>query len=377
MNKLIHIINKKTAVLLALFVLLGIAGCSSGIPVTENITEDNTEDTEMTNEQTTEEVIDGGDYICGGTTDNSDVNAPKVIESKDIVKFSADVYLVGEWSPGMEEGKYYFRVEEDDNGVLTAYENTLGLSHKADDELLTALQEMVDEQELAKMNGKNIVTAGLPPEYQEIYVDIDYASGENISFVINNDPEYEWEQKLYMTFADWFESQGDSSLVPPRATGKVSKLSIYYYENSLHYDIGDLNVSEEDSINGETYILNKSVFDGTKKETVYDKDIAFPEDYFDKITEIISKYDLRPFDNRSVLYGEGRNSLNEDSFGSSTLQIFIDYEDGYSIHISVSDKEDIDMLKPLVDELMTYHDYIFEGGSEISSTGDAESTTEE
>ena len=37
---------------------------------------------------------------AGGVTDRTDPNAPKTIESKELVGFYASFYLRGEWTPG-------------------------------------------------------------------------------------------------------------------------------------------------------------------------------------------------------------------------------------------------------------------------------------
>ena len=105
--------------------------------------------------------------ISGGTVDRTDHDAPKVIESKDMSEFYTSFYLRDRWT-AEERHTFQFQVNQDDGGTLTASEYHSGIRFPADQELLTALQEVVDQKNLAAMNGVYKVTAGLPRNIRNV-----------------------------------------------------------------------------------------------------------------------------------------------------------------------------------------------------------------
>ncbi|MBQ1580323.1 MAG: hypothetical protein IIZ86_04255, partial [Firmicutes bacterium] len=108
----------------------------------------------------------------GGNTTHIDANAPKEIGSKEIADFYAHFYLQGEWGKGDGDREYIFEIKPDESGTLIASESGSGVQMTADEELLAALQRVIDENQLASQNGIYDVTAGLPPEFQACGVDI-------------------------------------------------------------------------------------------------------------------------------------------------------------------------------------------------------------
>ena len=148
----------------------------------------------------------------GGRIDQTDHDAPKVIQSKEISSFYASFFLAEHQN---KEGKhdFLFRIETDEEDVLTASEESSGLSQPADQALLDTLQEVIDEKELVSQNGVYKVTAGLAPGYQKCERHVTYASGETLRFTINNDPRAEWAESIYAVFAQWFAEKGDDSLL--------------------------------------------------------------------------------------------------------------------------------------------------------------------
>ncbi len=297
---------------------------------------------------------------CGGTTDKTDRSAPKTIASKEIVSFSAEFVLTGEWVLGERFLKCYFDIKPDENGDLTATYYEPSISFKADNELLTELQSIIDEQGLASKNGVYKVTAGLPPEYQPCYLNIVYASGERLSFTENNDPDAEWAKRIYLAFAYWFEKKGDSSLLPPDEKEPVTRISVRVVDNGIYTQYGRIVVLAENAINGERNLFGKNIWDSSVQKEVCDKYALFPEDYFDKVTAIINSYDLRAFDKCSVLYGIGRTPCDDDDDQTADVQIHITFASGHRLNINTSDHNDKTILKPLIDELFGYFDSLFE-----------------
>lgn len=116
---------------------------------------------------------DPEEYISGGTTDNTDPDAPKVIKSEDMTSFYCYVNLLGYDTadyPEITEMKYTFEASLEKDGA----------------EKMAALQDIVKRYDFAQFNGISRHTAGLPDHFG-VKLDINYASGEHIYADHNQD----------------------------------------------------------------------------------------------------------------------------------------------------------------------------------------------
>ncbi len=296
--------------------------------------------------------------ICGGVTDNTDRKAPKTIVSKDITAFSASMYLLGRWSGPDENMLYDFEIKKNEDGKLFACEKTTGIKAGADKTLLSGLQKVIDDEKLAEQNGLWRVTAGLPPEFQEISFSAEYASGATLRFTCNNDPFADWPKRIYLVFADWFAGRGIGDLLVPKNDGPVKSVSLEVGSGEMFTEIRSVRVREENAKSGETLLLEKNVFDGSAKKNS-SKRICFPADYYKRISEILAGYDLRAFDRSSVLYGLGRDLKDDNDKNAPGVVLHIEYENGDRLLIEAKDKKDTELLKPVTDALLEYYASIF------------------
>ena len=338
-------------VLLCLAVLLSLVGCrEERIPET-----DPAEATRATAPPSIDEPMEGG------TTYRRDEDAPKEIRSKDLTELHVEFMLYGEWSPGNEDAWYCFELTPEADGSITATESTLALSLPADQELTAAVQEIIDRYDLVQKNGVYDVTAGLPPEFWPGSFRAVYASGEVLYFTEDNSPDADWARAMYMVFADWFAAQGEPALLPPETDyGPVDHIRIHLRENRTITTYSVVTVSEQMAIQGERQLFRKDVYDETLQQTTTEQYARVPADFYDRVTEILSHYDLRPFDDCSVLYGTGRNGLNADDRDYADLQLHLEFETGHRLNIDTNDPDDFTLLRPIMEELFTYYDSIFE-----------------
>ncbi len=312
-------------------------------------------------------------HICGGTTDRTDKDAPKTITSKEITRFQADFYLATRCTE-KEEHFFLFEIKTDENDSLLACEANSGISAKADEKLLQGVQQVIDDQKLALKNGEYHVTAGLPPEYQPCTLDVSYASGEKLLFTVNNDPYSLWAEQLYTVFSDWFAEKGDRSLLPPRETSQVNYIRLVVLEDFVQRWYGGITVSDDEAIDGQTFLLQKSVFDFHTKKSDHDNYILFPQDYYRSITAIIDKYDLamkydfsrydrtaRDLGSHSRGYfGMGiRPDEDEPDLEGNSVSLHLKYESGRRINIDTKKAGEIKGMQPLLKELLDYHDSLF------------------
>ena len=154
-------------------------------------------------------TADPEDITTGGRINMTDPDAPKVIQSKEIVEFYTSFYLYTRWR-AEEYHSFQFQIKPDGSGAWTVTEIGSETTCAADETLMTALQDVIDRKELASMNGFCEYTAGVAPEYGECILRVTYASGETLNFTVDNDPESEWAAMFCDVFADWFK-QNDIS----------------------------------------------------------------------------------------------------------------------------------------------------------------------
>ena len=335
------------AVLLSAFLVIGLAGCGS-------------DDQEP-------EPIDGG------TTNKTDSNAPKTIESSDITSLDASFWLDTRWS-GDRDYSFNFLIE-DKEGVLTVSEKERGISAPADDELLAGLQSIIERYDLASKNGVYEVTAGLPPEYQEGGLTVTYASGETLTFTINNDPCALWSEDMYDLFAAWFLSKGVDALEPAPEESRVKRLNFYFKRDGRAYDYRGVNVGEGYAINGETYLLEGEITKVPSGKEIKDNYILFPDDYYENVTAIIADTDVLKRYDFSIYNHEAGNVSNHDAgfYGMGNVHpdysepdsddlevdIYIEYESGRRFNIETKKASEIEGLGPLLDKLFEYHESLF------------------
>ncbi len=309
----------------------------------------------------------------GGTTDKTDLQAPKEIKSKEITDFYASFYLDNRWA-SEDQHDFVFKVTKDEKDVLTASESNSGISHPADQELLDALQKVVDEHHLAHNNGVYKVTAGLPPEYQERSVTILYASGEKLNFTVNNDPVAEWAEDFYTVFADWFSANGDNSLRPEIESSQLTDCYFLYKNGKKIYHYSVRDVSEEKAVDGETHLLEKFATETGSLKSAQPVYIPVPEDYFEKITEIIANTDLlRSYEfsrydpvahnygnHDNGYYGMGVRPENEEPDAEDLEFIMVlNYESGNHFHIKTKKPSELEGMQEIIDKLMEYHNSLF------------------
>ena len=138
--------------------------------------------------------------LCGGVTDRTDHSAPKAIESKQISALSASFWVQDEEGRG---ARWNLSAKKDSSGGVSAsVGRTVQEQALADSAFLDAVQEVIDRFELAKLNGIDRVTAGLPPAYSPTRLSADYASGERLYFQMNGDPRAGWPRALLELFLE-------------------------------------------------------------------------------------------------------------------------------------------------------------------------------
>lgn len=316
--------------------------------------------------------------LPGGVLNRTDPGAPKVINSKEISAFYTRFYLATRWTDvEQEKHMFEFRVQPDENGVLTASEYISGIRFPADQKLLTALQRVIEQEKLAGQNGLYRLTAGLPPEYQECNLKVNYASGETLSFTVNNDPYAAWTEKIYTVFADWFADHGNRDLYPPNEASSVSWFDLEYMENGKRVMYENRKVSEDEAIGGQMHLLGKEVWDEEAGTIISEQQIALPEGYFAGLTAILVEYNFsvsydfshfnhatKRLDNHEAgYYGMGSRTAADDEADAENMSLFLymEYESGRRVSVQTQKASEIEGMKPMLTDLLEYNASFFDG----------------
>lgn len=313
--------------------------------------------------------------IDGGRTTEIDKDAPKKIDSKDISEFSLNIYLATRWM-GDEDHFFEFQVQPDENGALMASELNSGLKAPADEELLSSLQAVIDKYGLTQYNGLYDVTAGLSPEYSGRTLKVVYASGEKLTYTVDNNPYELWSEEIYDIFAEWFTKKEAGSLYPEEETSTIDRLRLDFMENGRWYSAGTVNVQEDDAIDGQTYLIRRNIYDAQTLEDYALDFLLIPKDYYERLTEIcagyglVRKYDFSYYDHEADNYGnhdEGYFGLGDKTTADHEpdsedlyLVLYISYESGNSLSIETRKASEIEGIHPLIDELSAYYDSLCE-----------------
>ena len=316
-----------------------------------------------------------GRHEAGGTTDKTEPNAPKVINSKELTYLETDFRHNSRWSAG-DDHRFIFELSEDETGAIILKEKERNISVTADQALMNSVQDIIDNDKLVQSNGIYRVTAGLPPEYQPCYFEARYASGEKISFTVNNDPYARWSADLYDLFADYFSRKGTDALYPEKETALITKFWIKLTENGYTFEYCGMDYPENMAIEGQTHMLMRRVYEQGNMKTAVEDRMPFPDGYYEKISQIISdsgflrsydfscyNYESSRLDNHETgYYGMGDKTAADNEADSDELMLFyqIDYDNGRAIRVKTKKPSEIEGMRAFTEALRTYHDELFE-----------------
>ena len=150
------------------------------------------------------DIVD--DCVDGGVTRNHSYDAPKVILSTEIAALDANFFLYDEEGGGRG---WSFGVRREGEVVLLS-EKRRGrdvVAKPVGKAFLSEVHAVIMKHGLARLNGFDEVTSGLPYEYAPCSLSVDYASGERLYFHKDGDPEAEWARELRNLFLEALAEQ--------------------------------------------------------------------------------------------------------------------------------------------------------------------------
>lgn len=277
---------------------------------------------------------------CGGVVDNSDKNAPKKIDSKDITSFESYFFLYGQLDSSGDR-QYYFSISENDNGKLVLKDRRAddSTSVEVDKSIFETIQEIIDNNELVKLNGIDKHTSGLPAEYQPCYLKATYASGESLYFSQNNNPNAKWAKEVRDYLAQVFHEHGNDTYMLPESASKVVRFELTYTDGDKKYKFNELQVPNEGIkksfeelvesgyADGEYHtVIDSEVFSRTNSDERERKKGMPSDEYYKGLQKIIKEVNIDQFANGSSFPTNFDYKNTQEYF-----QFYIEYEYGNTI----------------------------------------------
>jgi len=192
--------DRVLAILLIIVLSAGLfAGCTAKSPEPEP---------EPTKKPEPKPALDPDGPIDGGAIDSSDPNAPKSVESTEIVKFSCRFSTMDVSEPGILGNMIYSLKAVAENGEITGEYSVMNWdwewetrSLSVDESFMDELQSIIKQYDLAQFNGYSYEVSGLPDDYGATLT-VEYASGESIyaSDNQNNFLPYDAMEALVLLF---------------------------------------------------------------------------------------------------------------------------------------------------------------------------------
>jgi len=133
--------------------------------------------------------------VDGGTRIRIDKDAPKEINSRELIRFSCrfSSVSISDEDTRLKRGVYYFGASASEDGVscTVGCNNTQVLRENRVEtrslEIMAELEALLREYDVAQYNGKYYKVSGLP-DFYGAKVDAEYASGETLYCYNNQDP---------------------------------------------------------------------------------------------------------------------------------------------------------------------------------------------
>ena len=304
--------------------------------------------------------------ISGGEVDHSDPTAPKEIKSKDLSSLEMDFYLFDKLSTDWSGSGYHFSLKEEDGKVILSEDAAFQISCEVDKEVLEEARQIIDQYGLVSLNGRHSYTSGLPAEYQPCYLNAEYASGEKLSFSMDGNPQSEWANAFLKYFRRVFADHGFAQAFPPESLFVLDRFDFRFNEGDTFYTYGNILVPsaggdgglEDGSADYITciwrYVWSQENPEGESKT------IRIPDDYFDRVQELILELGL--YD----LYNGQIEPFDFHSGDADFYSFCIETEDGRQFNGWFQGEDIPPEMEEIKEKVKAFMDPIFETGEEYS-----------
>lgn len=154
-------------------------------------------------------IINKNDNLNDGDVVDKSFDAPKTIDSKDIIYFYAGFFKPDYLDDSREGDSFVFEITDKGNGTfLLKEQKTYNVQCEITADTLSQLDALLRAHDLISENGTDKVTGGLPPEFGRVTIKATYQSGEKLYVSRNNNPQDELLEEMVKFFKDIFLAKG-------------------------------------------------------------------------------------------------------------------------------------------------------------------------
>lgn len=255
----------------------------------------------------------------GGVTDRTDPDAPKQIESEDLISLHTEFFCEDELDES-RTGRYVFDLGRSEDGSLTlSVSGVISAGVPVSDAAAKGAQAIIKEQKLAEWNGIDRITAGLAPECGPCSLEAVYASGETIRFRKDGDSRSAWSRAFESYFLQVLTEAGVVEAAPPAEAVSIERFSISFNVENTAYSYGKIRC--EDGV--ERFYEDR--YDMEKQETISEK-YAEPDDsVYEGLQAVIESCDLASVGGTPITF-----ALEWSPEGFA--EIYVDYVNGRQIY---------------------------------------------
>ena len=223
----------------------------------------------------------------GSFHDNSDREAPKEIESKEIVEFSARFFVFDDFDSS-HGSLYRYEITSADGVYTLSEKRRYRIETEISENNLADVQALIEKNNLASLNGIHSQTDGLPAEYQPCYLDVLYASGETLSFSFDGEPYSKWMRDFRSYFDSVFTEAGFEETAPDEENYTIDYFTIEFNEGPLAYSYGTIQCEDKQR-------LNCSVWDMERDQSVSDRYASLEGGFLTQLSELIEELEMQEF----------------------------------------------------------------------------------
>ena len=217
--------------------------------------------------------------MCGGRHESWDPNAPKEIQSKNIVEFSA--YFCAYNRFGGNRPEFHNPSVKKDSNTGEFVLSVDGRDLKTDKDFMDKLQELIDKNHLVSENGHSLRVDGLPPEYQPYSFKAVYDSGEELSFNVGGNPGAPWCVDLRKLLCKELVKHGIEDMLPPKADRNVVRFDLKLYDWPRNVQYNNIYMEDDDQ-GGRCFHYMKNVWNRETDQNECDRIIKVDEAFFER-----------------------------------------------------------------------------------------------
>ena len=285
----------------------------------------------------------------GGIKDNTDINAPKSIASRELIAFHTHFFCIDPSDPA-HSGGYWFEITKDDSKTLQLrVSGVMNGKTSVEQSLLGEVQNIIEQYDLVQFNGIDRITDGLPAEHGPCSLSADYLSEEHLGFTMDGDPDSPWCIALKKLFFQVFASAGFSEFQSAAEDSAITNCTIIIGIEDLYYDYGIILDPA-----GETKFY-RSVYDMSRDELREEKLIELDAALLEGLRKHIRESGIPACDDIDASNYDPTIVHQPGDF----LDIAIDHENGRQLYLQVTGDSFTTEWFLMRDQLKEYLDSLF------------------